>query len=323
MKTAPLDLVAAVDLARLAPSVHNTQPWRFRIDGETLTLSRDPERRLGALDPTGRQQVISCGAALHLARLALRVQGFASGVTPFPSQGDADVLAVLTPASRQEVDDKDVVLADAARRRHTQRAPFEDRVVPREVVAELRAAVRDVGAWVRVIDDPDDLIALTVLLARADDEELEDPAYLEELDQWTARPESAHDGLSPEATPDVHGRASNLRLRDFRGGGDADDGPAGDPPPVERPLALVIGTEQDTATDWLRAGEAMMALLLEASVAGVQAQPLGQVVDRPTSRARLSAALGVVGHPQMVLRVGYARPGPDSPRRPLDEIVDG
>ena len=52
-----------------------------------------------------------------------------------------------------------------------------------------------------------------------------------------------------------------------------------------------------------------MALLLRAAVAGVQAQPLGQVVDREWSRARLGAALGVVGHPQMVLRVGYAKPG--------------
>jgi hypothetical protein len=161
-----------------------------------------------------------------------------------------------------------------------------------------------------------------VLLARADEDEREDPAYREELARWTARPESARDGLAPEATPDVHGRGSNLRLRDF---GDEDDGsPSGtaDPPPVERPLALVLGTEGDTATDWLRAGESLMALLLRATVAGVQAQPLGQVVDRQWSRDRLGAALGVVGHPQMVLRVGYGQPGQGSPRRPLGEIVD-
>jgi hypothetical protein len=115
-------------------------------------------------------------------------------------------------------------------------------------------------------------------------------------------------------------------LRDFRGGeqaaGRSARGSAGAPPTVERPLALVLGTEQDTPTDWLQTGEALMALLLRATVEGVQAQPLGQVVDREWSRARLGAALGVVGHPQMVLRVGYAKPGPDSPRRPLDQIVD-
>ena len=109
----------------------------------------------------------------------------------------------------------------------------------------------------------------------------------------------------------------------YRTIGTAPTGPVDDPPAVERPLALVLGTQQDTATDWLRAGEALMALLLHGTVEGVQAQPLGQVVDQEWSRARLGAALGVVGHPQMVLRVGYAKPGPDSPRRALDEIVDG
>jgi hypothetical protein len=194
------------------------------------------------------------------------------------------------------------------------------------VLAELRAVTAEFGTWVRIIDDPDDLAALTVLLARADDDEREDPAYQAELASWTARPEDARDGLPAAATPDVQHRASSLRLRDFRGGEEAASGtargPVGGPPAAERPLALVLGTEQDTATDWLGAGEALMALLLHATVEGVQAQPLGQVVDREWSRARLGAALGVVGHPQMVLRVGYAKPGPESPRRPLEQIVD-
>jgi nitroreductase len=331
MTTTQPDLAAAVDLARLAPSVHNTQPWRFRVDDDALMLSRDPGRRLEVLDPTGRQQVISCGAALHLARLALRLQGYDTEVMPFPPGADGDVLARLVPGSRHEVAAEDVVLADAARHRHMQREPFEERAVPREVVTGLRAAAAASGAWVRAVDDPDDLAALTVLLARADEEERKDPAYQEELASWTARPEGAGDGLTPAATPDVHGRASSLRLRDFSAGEETGDatlaaGTAGDPddgpPPAERPLAVVLGTEQDTPSDWLRAGEALMALLLHAAVQGVQAQPLGQVVDREWSRARLGAALGVVGHPQMALRLGYARPGPESPRRPVSDIIE-
>ena len=326
MTTKQPDLAAAVDLARLAPSVHNTQPWRFRVDGDALTLRCDHGRRLEALDPSGRQQVLSCGAALYLAQLALREQGFISEVETFPQPLHADVLARLVPVSRHEVLAEDVVLAGAARRRHTQRGAFEERAVPRELLAELRVVTAEFGTWIRVVDDPDDLVALTVLLARADDDEREDEAYQAELADWTARPEGALDGLPAAATPDVHGRASNLRLRDFHGGEEATSWtaryPAGDPPAVERPLALVLGTEQDTATDWLRAGEALMALLLHATVEGVQAQPLGQVVDREWSRARLGAALGVLGHPQIVLRVGYANPGPESPRRPLDQIVD-
>ncbi|MEO7981435.1 MAG: nitroreductase, partial [Sporichthyaceae bacterium] len=127
MTTTQLDLIAAVDLARLAPSVHNTQPWRFRVDGDVLTLSRDPARQLEVLDPTGRQQVISCGTALHLARLALRLQGFDAEVVPLPQTGDPDVLATLVPVPGHRVVDADVAVADAARHRHTQRGTFEDR----------------------------------------------------------------------------------------------------------------------------------------------------------------------------------------------------
>ncbi len=323
MTTTLLDLTAVVDLARLAPSVHNTQPWRFRVDGDVLSLSRDtdPERRLDVLDPAGRQQVISCGAALHLARLALRLQGMDAEVVRLPPLAEPGLLAHLVPVPGHPVSSQDVVLAEAARHRHTQRGRFEDRTLPPEVVAEIRAAGAEQGAWVRVVDSPDDLATLTVLLARADDAEREEPGYQEELARWTSRPPGAHDGVPQEATPDVRERASSLRVRDFTGSAPASSA-AADRPPAERPLAVVVGTEQDTPDDWLRAGEALMAVLLRAAVEGVQAQPLGQVVDRESTRARLGAQLGVVGHTQLVLRMGYARPGPGAPRRPVDDVLD-
>jgi hypothetical protein len=323
MTTTQLDLTAAVELARLAPSVHNSQPWRFRTDGGTLTVSRDPDRRLDVMDPTGRQQTLSCGAALHLARLALRQQGFDSQVVPFPALAGKDVVAHVVPQHGPSVRSEEVVLADAARHRHTQRGPFDPRPVPADVVAELRAAVQEAGAWLRVVDDPDDLATLTVLLSHAEEEEREDPAYLAELAAWTGRGSGAPDGLPLAAVPDVTGRASSLRLRDFDAAEPAPVEHPDEPPPVERPLVVVLGTEQDTPADWLTAGQALMALLLRATVEGVQAQPLGQVIDREWARARLGAHLGVVGHPQMVLRLGYGHPGADTPRRSVRNVLEG
>ena len=322
MTTTTCDLTAAIELARLAPSVHNTQPWRFRVDDGTLTLSRDPERRLEVLDPSGRQQVLSCGAALHLSRLALRLQGFASEVVELPALADANVLARVVPVPGHAVSSEDVVLARAARDRHTQRAAFDPRAVPADVVAELRVAAAGQGAWLRVVDGVDDLVALTVLLARAEEAERDDPSYREELARWTRRGTGSHDGLPQQATPDVRDRASNLRLRDFDASEDDGVRMVDERPQVERPLAVVLGTALDGRIDWLHAGAALMAVLLRATVEGVQAQPLGQVVDRDWTRARLGAELGVVGHPQMVLRLGYGRPGQDTPRRDVTEIVD-
>lgn len=321
MTTTQLDLTAAVELARLAPSVHNTQPWRFRAEGAALTIARDPARQLAAMDPSGRQLTLSCGAALHLARLALRQQGYDSDVAAFPALADRDVVAHVVARPGRTVTSEELVLADAARHRHTQREAFDDRAVPADVVADLRAAAEEHGAWVRVVDDPDGLAALAVLLAHAEEDEREDPAYREELRQWTQRTPDARDGLPATAVPDVRRRGSSLRLRDFG----TDDAPAehpDQPPPAERPLVLVLGTEQDTGADWLAAGQALMALLLRATVEGLRAQPLGQVLDREWTRARLGAELGVVGHPQMVLRLGYGHPGPDTPRRAVRDVLD-
>ena len=61
-------LVAA---AARAPSVHNTQPWRFRAGPDAVELWTDPRRKLRA-DPSGREMLISCGAALFGLRLVIR-----------------------------------------------------------------------------------------------------------------------------------------------------------------------------------------------------------------------------------------------------------
>jgi hypothetical protein len=188
----------------------------------------------------------------------------------------------------------------------------------------MRAAAEAEGAWVRFLTDPAEQIPLAVLLAHADQEEESDEAYREELAAWTHRPAGAHDGVPPQAAVPVHGRPSNVRLRDFGGAADEDAGAGSgeEAPAVEHPLVVVLGTAADGPADWLTAGQALGALLLHAAVDGVQASPLGQVLDQPWSRRRLASELGLVGAPQMVLRMGHARPGPETPRRPVTEVLD-
>ena len=319
------DLPAVIDLARLAPSVHNTQPWLFHIAGDVLTLSRDGARRLQVLDPEARQQIISCGAALYLARLGLRLQGF-DAIVEAPSSTDNNwVLARVRAVPGSPVTAEESVLGNAAMSRHTQRGVFEPRPVAEEVVAEMRDAAQDQGAWVRMLADPADQVTLAVLLARAEEAEIADPAYRDELADWTNRPSGAHDGLPSQAIPAVGDRASTLKLRAFSsadeaempGQVDVDAGPAA----AEHVLAIVVGTAGDSVQDWLIAGQALIALLLRATIDGVQASPLGQVVDQPWSRRRLASELGCIGQPQMVLRVGYAPPGPATPRRHVRDVL--
>ena len=179
--------------------------------------------------------------------------------------------------------------------------------MPRELVRALAEAVRAEGCWLRVVDSTDDAAAVTVLLARADDLQSADPAYLEELRRWTGRDEASADGLPGSAVPAEAPaeRGSSYRLRDF----DADRAEREcamerEPPRPEHPLVVVLGTDDDDPAAWLAAGQALGRLLLTATVHGLVASPMTQALEVPDTRSRLAAELGLVGHPcpELVLR---------------------
>jgi nitroreductase len=105
-RTATTDLMrtlaGAARLAQRAPSVFNTQPWSWRVGSHTLDLLRDPARRLSVTDADSRQLTISCGAALHHARIALGAAGRRTAVTRFPDPEQPDLLARIEVGGRVE-----------------------------------------------------------------------------------------------------------------------------------------------------------------------------------------------------------------------------
>ena len=320
------DLRHVLDLAARAPSVHNTQPWRFSWDGTALHVFEDSSRSLPVLDPAGRERLVSCGAAVLHARLGLAERGHACRTALLPDPSRPELLATLTVQGRVEPDDRDRALAAVVARRATHRDPFDDRPVPDDVREALRRAAEQEGAWLRFVgaDGSDDAVELQVLLSHADDSQRSDPAYLAELAAW--RRDTGAEGVPAQALPSVPAerRASTWVVRDFDAaatqplaGAPAPSGP----PPAEHPDVLVLGTEADDRQDWLVAGQALGRVLLEATLAGVAAQPLTQVLEVPVLRGRLRRTLGVVGHPQMLLRLGYGSAQGRSSRRPVEEVV--
>ena len=153
-----------------------------------------------------------------------------------------------------------------------------------------------------------------------------DPAYLAELQSWVRTDPAAVDGVPVEAVPseDPRSRPSNWLIRDFVVGSAraaAGSVRAGDPdappPEVERPTVVLMGTDGDDRYDWLQSGRALGRVLLHATAAGVAASPLTQALDWPATRTRMRSRLSLVGHPQMLLRMGYP------PRRPPGRRVSG
>lgn len=320
------EIVAA---ATRAPSVHNTQPWRFVASGQRVQLWADRTRALPVLDPDGRSLRISCGAAIAMAQTYARARGIDCHAVLLPDAAQPDLLADLVLSDGAGgAPDTEQVLAAAIGERHTDRRPFAGTPVPAEAVRALAHAAQEQGCWLRVVSGDEDVAAVAVALARADEILTADPAYQDELRQWTSR--SAHDTdgvpVDAAAAPPPAQRASPYRLRDF-GTAPEEVGrrlPPEAPPTAEHPLVVVLGTADDDARAWLTAGLGLGRVLLTATARGLAASPMTQALEVPGTRHRLTSALGLVGHPQVVLRVGFPLPG-DAPapprRRPLDEVL--
>jgi hypothetical protein len=307
-----------IEAATLAPSVHNTQPWRFALRADGFDLLADDERRLAVLDPTGRLLRVSCGAALAQARVAARALGMTAQVDLLPEPGRSDVLARVGLVTGSSPDDREVALALAVLKRHTVRDAFDPVPLPEGLLHDLRAVAEQEGAALRTIQGEGERVALEVLLSGADGTEERNPHYRRELAHWVRDP-AGGDGIPPQVLPTDPARGSSLRLRDF--GLTHPERSSGRSPVAEDPVVVVLTTRQDGPEAWLQAGQALGMVLLHAADRGVQAQPLGQVVDLPGPRAALARALGLTGCPQMVLRMGVVTARAGTPRRQLEDVV--
>ena len=308
-----------IAIAGLAPSVHNTQPWRFALLEDGLELRADPAKGLPVLDADGRQLHLSCGAALYHARVCARALGLHTRVRLLPDPQSPTTLATMVITPGPPPRPEEVQLATAILHRHTFRGRFDPEPVPEPLVAKLCEVAESEGAVLRRVSTQQDVVELAVLLDHATRDEERDPAYREELRRWLRTEPDAADGLLPAAI-DPSSQGSVVRQRDFTLSHPQQlDGST---PEAERPLLVVLGTASDDPLSWLRAGQALAAVLLHAADADVQAQPLGQVTDATGYRRRLQQSLGMIAMPQLVLRMGRApRVAATSPRRDLDDVL--
>jgi nitroreductase len=319
MSLATSVLAAAARAAGHAPSIHNTQPWRWRV-GSTLDLYADRGRQLGVTDPNGRLLLLSCGAALHHALVALAAEGWRVDVSRLPDADDQDLLARVSLAEPTGVEPSAVRLIQTMTVRHTDRRPLTDTPVDRAVVARVTRVVNAAGARLHVLD-PEHILDLAAAAAQAQVAESLDPQFRAELAYWAGGARSEGTGIPGAAIP-ASPPETTVPGRDFGGPGTLPISAGHDTAAV---YAILYG-DDDTPISWLRAGEALSAGWLEATELGVSVLPLSAAVEVTRTRQVLRRLLSNIGYPYLVLRVGLADPdhagAPHTPRLPADQVVE-
>lgn len=298
-----------LNYAVLAPSVYNTQPWRFRLGRGAVDLLADRSRVLPVADPTGRQLVMSCGAALFYLTLAIRHLGYQAAIQTHPAPADADWLARVAPGVGQAATPDEEVLFRAMPYRHTERQPFDGRRVALRLLRDLEQTAPAHGVWVQSVEAPARRSLLADLVAAGDETLWADPAFRQELAGWLyAAPAAPEEGMR------ASGAFAPFLVRAFDLG---DSQAQADREEVAAaPALLVLGTDADDAAHWLAAGQALAHLLLAAAAEGLAASFLNSPLLVPTLRSQVQDVLAHPGYPQMILRVGYGTATSPVVRRP-------
>ena len=308
-----------------APSVHNTQPWWFSAAGQEISLHADAGRQLTVADPLGREMMISCGAALFTARLALRSVGYIPETSVLPDPCRPLLVARVSWQRRAAATGYEQRLFSQVLRRRTHRGGFDPLPLSPDLLAVLQAGAERDRAMLRIIADEGNRAVLAEVVEETAERALRlDSAYVRELARWAPPPGSTRrDGVPHTAYPARSERVlPHFPGRDFahgRGWGLSLSIPSA--APRSAGVVCLLTTAGDRRLDWVNAGQALQRALLTSATCGVAAALHSQPLERAGLREFIRTQLSDGNYPQLVLRFGTVIQTAVSVRRPPASVL--
>jgi hypothetical protein len=311
----------AVTLACRAPSVHNSQPWRWVADGAVIHLFANRGRLVEGIDRSGREMLLSCGAVLDHLRVAITAAGWDVSVERFPNADEPDHLVTLDFSRMPHIEDVHRQRADAIPRRRTDRLPFAAPAGWGALEERLRGLVDNDHVMLDVIAD-DSRPELAEASRLTESIRRQDPTYQSELRWWTS-PLQLDQGVHQHARVSA---SEASRVDVSRAFPTAGYGRRRQEISSDRSKILMLSTPDDTPQEVLRCGEALSAVLLECTTAGIATCTLTHMTEVTPSRDIMRRLTGRTGSPQLLIRVGRIpteiRQPPRTPRLPVSEVLE-
>ena len=307
-----------------APSVHNTQPWRFTSSGQQISLHADADRRLAVADPDGREMMISCGAALFNVRLALRSLGYIPETAILPDQDRPTLVARVSWRSHAAADEFERRLFGHLRTRRTHRGAFDPEPLPPDTLAALRAAAAREGAALRIVADDGRRAALADAVETAECHLRLVGERSRELARWAPAPGSAR----PDGVPATSYQARAEHTEPYFPGRDFAHGHGWGLPRLSTATSVraagvagLLTTAADRPLDWVNAGQALQRMLLTASTCGAAVALHSQPFELPWLREFIRTQLSDGAYPHLVLRIGLVTQVAVSMRREPEDVL--
>jgi hypothetical protein len=323
-RATPEDVAAFVVAAAVwAPSVHNTQPWWFSARGQEISLYADASRQLMVADPGGREMMISRGAALFTARLALRSLGYIPGTCVRPDPARRLLVARVSWRRRADPAEYEQQLFRWVRQRRTHRGGFAPLPLAAELLTVLQQGAERDGALLRIVTGEGRRAALAAVVETAERAMRLDAEYVRELARWVSPPGSTRaDGVPDTAYPARPERTDPyFPGRDFAHG--CGWGLPGFSFVASRSAGVVclLTTADDRPEDWVNAGQALQRVLLTSATCGVAPALHSQPLELPWLREYICAHWCDGTYPQVLLRLGTVVQAATSVRRPPASVL--